>query len=130
MLIGKLNKAFLTFIIWRFYLPLDSVYLPARLLRGFCYFSSTNDHSIWQAILQKGNFISYNLTIVCICFKNPHNNRSAQLSISNLPGDLVLAFAFFVTELLFMNFPQALSRLATNPLSLAKAVKTNALYFL
>ena len=105
------------------------MYLPARLLRGFCYFSSTNDHSIWQAILQKEILSHITLTIVCI-IKNPHNNRSAQLSIFNLPGDLVLAFAFFVTELLFMNFPQALSRLATNPLSLAKAVKTNALYFL
>ena len=80
-----------------------------------------------QFYKKEKKFLSHiTLTII----KNPHNNRSAQLSISNLPGDLVLAFAFFVTELLFMNFPQALSRLATNPLSLAKAVKTNALYFL
>ena len=48
----------------------------------------------------------------------------------SLPGDLVLAFAFFVTELLFINFPHALSKLATKPLSLAKAVNTNVLYFL
>ena len=47
-----------------------------------------------------------------------------------IPGDFVLAFAFFVTELLLMNFPHALSKLATKPLSLAKAVRTNVLYFL
>ena len=49
---------------------------------------------------------------------------------TSVPGDLVLAFAFFVTELLFINFPHALSKLATKPLSLAKAVNTNVLYFL
>jgi len=43
---------------------------------------------------------------------------------------LLLVFAFFVTELLFMNFPQALSSEATKPLSLENAVKTRALYFL
>ena len=45
-------------------------------------------------------------------------------------GDLLLVFALRVTELLLMNLPQALSREATKPLSLEKAVNTRALYFL
>ena len=61
---------------------------------------------------------------------NYFKEKSFKMRLELLPGDLVLAFAFLVTELLFMNFPQALSKLATNPLSFANAVSTNALYFL
>ena len=49
--------------------------------------------------------------------------------LASSSGDLLLASPRLVTELLLMNFPQALSREATNPLSLVNAVNTRLLYF-
>uniref|UniRef100_A0A6B0UPJ9 Putative secreted protein n=1 Tax=Ixodes ricinus TaxID=34613 RepID=A0A6B0UPJ9_IXORI len=44
-------------------------------------------------------------------------------------GDLLEELASLVMALLLMNLPQALSREATKPTSLPKAVSTRALYF-
>lgn len=56
------------------------------------------------------------------------SSRSQYLASSS--GDLLLALAAFVTALAFMKRPQALSSAATKPLSLLKATRTRALYFL
>merc|ERR1712214_121175 len=48
--------------------------------------------------------------------------------LANNSGDLLFWFDLRVTQFVLMNLPQALSRAATKPLSLLKAVKTRALY--